>query len=274
MNLLKKKLRNLFFRIVKPISTRLELNLTGAVSGREIKSFLNKLHPIDPKIDLIRVGPKGDGGYLLPDDLEGISACFSPGIDIESRFELELAEKGMDVFMADYSIESPKISHPRFHFVKKYIGADDSRNFITMDSWVSKELSIGDKSDLLLQMDIEGYEFDAILSLSRSLLDRIRIIVIEIHDLDRISDRYFFNQINRVFDKLLEKHSVVHLHPNNNIKPIFINGFEIPPLMEMTFFRNNRFSSTEYFSKFPNPLDEPNVFKEDIVLPRKWYREK
>lgn len=37
--------------------------------------------------DLIRLGPNGDGGYLVPDDLTGIEACFSPGVCATSEFE-------------------------------------------------------------------------------------------------------------------------------------------------------------------------------------------
>jgi hypothetical protein len=272
MNLIKKKLRNFFYRIAKPISTRLELNLTGAVSGIEIKSFLKKLHPINPKIELIRIGPKGDGGYLLPNDLKGITACFSPGVDKESRFELELAEIGIEIFMADFSVEKPTIEHPKFHFSKKFIGSDDLGNFVTLNTWISQNLSSADNSDLLLQMDIEGFEYDTMLSLSRPLLDRFRIIVIELHHLDRIFDRYFFNQLNRFFEKLLSHHSVVHLHPNNNGKSLIIDGLEVPPLMEITLLRNDRFSSSEYFLKYPHPNDEPNVSKPDVVLPKYWFR--
>ena len=257
MNLFKKKIRNLFYRIAKPISSRLDLNLSGAVSNIEIKSFLKKLHPINPNIELVRIGPKGDGGYLLPDDLDGITACFSPGVDKESRFELELAEKGMEVFMADFSVEKPGQKHPKFHFSKKFIGADDMGNYMTLNTWANEKLPIEDTSDLLLQMDIEGFEYETILALSRPLLDRFRIIVIELHNLDRISDRYYFNQLNRFFEKLLSHHSIVHLHPNNNGKSVNINGIDIPPLIEITLLRNNRFSSSNYFSKFPHPLDAP-----------------
>lgn len=271
MNILLKRLRNIFYRIAKPIADRLELNLTGAVSKDEIIGLLKRLHPIDPKINLIRIGPKSDGGYLIPDDLEGISACFSPGVDIESRFELEIAEKGIDVFMADYSVEKPKIEHPKFHFIKKYVGADDLGDYISMSTWTNENLPSKDNGDLMLQMDIEGFEYETILSIPRNLLNRFRIIVIELHELNRIPDRYFFNQLNRVIEKLLASHSVVHLHPNNNAKSRMVNGIEIPPLMEITLLRNDRFSSTDHFSIFPHPLDYPNVAKVDVVLPKLWY---
>ena len=37
-----------------------------------LKSLVAKLKPVDTGIELIRVGGDNDGGYLLPDDMEGI----------------------------------------------------------------------------------------------------------------------------------------------------------------------------------------------------------
>ena len=51
----------------------------------ELKELIKALRPVQTKIRLIRVGGANDGGYLIPDDLEGIAACFSPGVaDITS----------------------------------------------------------------------------------------------------------------------------------------------------------------------------------------------
>jgi hypothetical protein len=46
------------------------------------------------------MGAKGDGGLLVPDDLKGIEACFSPGVNFVSEFEFDCLEKNIKVFMA------------------------------------------------------------------------------------------------------------------------------------------------------------------------------
>jgi hypothetical protein len=274
MNPIFKTVKNLFYRGLKPVSAALDLDLSVGVTAGEVREFLKKLHPVNPGIELIRVGPKGDGGYLVPNDLEGLTACFSPGVDLESRFELELAERGLDIFMADYSIEKPMIDHPKFHFSKKFLGGDDSGHYMRLDTWASQSLPPEDQSDLLLQMDIEGFEYDSILSLSRPLLDRFRIIVIELHDLERLFDRYFFDQFSRIFEKLLVNHTVVHLHPNNNFRRKRRKGIDIHPLLEITLLRKDRVVSSEYFTDFPHPLDEPNLDRVDAPLGKDWYRAK
>lgn len=100
----------------------------GIVSAKankaEIEDFIEQLKPLTcPDYNLIRLGPNSDGCYLVPDDLDGISACFSPGVNTVADFELDCAKKGMDVFLADLSVDSPPVNHERFHFTKKFIGS-------------------------------------------------------------------------------------------------------------------------------------------------------
>jgi hypothetical protein len=64
---------------------RRALSLLNVIPARltprlELVALLERLYPVEGGHPLIRVGPDGDGGYLLPDDLSGIVACFSPGV--------------------------------------------------------------------------------------------------------------------------------------------------------------------------------------------------
>lgn len=113
------------YPFVRKIRSRISLYLLGKI--------IPDLYPIIPGKPLIRVGPAGDGGYLVPDDLDGISACFSPGVSLISGFELQCAQHGMDVFLADASVDAPEHDHPRFHFRDTFIGDKTIENFITMD---------------------------------------------------------------------------------------------------------------------------------------------
>ena len=71
----------------------------------KIFNLVKKLRPIKTKFPLIRVGSKNDGGYLIPDDLKGISTCFSPGVDINSSFENDLLmRKNINSHLADFSV--------------------------------------------------------------------------------------------------------------------------------------------------------------------------
>ncbi|GAA8292271.1 hypothetical protein HpBT171_11950 [Helicobacter pylori] len=53
----------------------------------KVEGFIKSLHPIKTEHELVRWGAKHDGGYLIPNDFEGIEALFSPGVGGESTFE-------------------------------------------------------------------------------------------------------------------------------------------------------------------------------------------
>lgn len=246
---------------------------TGLTDRVDILSLLKKLFPLQcTDLKLIRLGPEGDGGYLIPDDLNGISACFSPGVSYISGFETDCAELGMKVFMADKSVTRPAGDHPLFHFTKKFVGVTSNDDFMTLDDWVASA-PIQRHDELLLQIDIEGYEYEVFLAASDSLMQRQRIIVAEFHQLDQLWNRPFFNLASRAFDKILQTHACVHIHPNNCCGSLRKSGIEIPRVMEFTFLRRDRIKSYSNQSKFPNPLDGDNTSNQSLLLPRGWYAE-
>jgi hypothetical protein len=237
----------------------------------KVKSLIQRLRPLSCGKDLIRLGPRGDGGYLLPNDLEGIAACFSPGVAAVSGFEKDCADIGMMVFLADKSVDQPAEIHPNFQFTSKYVGATSNADFMTMDSWVAASLPES-RSDLLLQIDIEGYEYEVFLSMSERLMRRFRIIVAEFHHLKQLWNGPFFSIAARAFEKILQTHTCVHIHPNNYYGSFKKKRIEIPKLMEFTFLRNDHVVNPTYRHAFPHPLDCDNTENPPLILPTCWYR--
>ena len=247
--------------------------ITKSTSREDIKRFITKLHPYVFEKGLVRLGPNGDGGYLVPDDFDGIEGCFSPGVSCISGFEFDCAKRGMAIYMADKSVEKPNLDLPteQYDFIKKYIGVVNNDDFITMDEWVNTS-AVSKKSDLLLQMDIEGAEYASLLNTSTELLQRFRIMIIEFHYFKDLWNQRFFSQVEATFDKLLQTHSIVHIHPNNNFGIDRKLGIEIPRLAEFTFIRNDRANLREHQQHFPHPLDFDNIPAKSITLPKQWYK--
>ena len=235
-----------------------------------IKGFLKKVHPVTTDKKLIRLGPNGDGGYLVPDDLEGIPACFSPGVSFTSGFEKDCADLGMEVFMADASVDQPADIHPKFHFEKKFLGVTTNDVFMTLDDWV-RQAPIDPSADLLLQIDIEGFEYEVFLAASDALMKRFRIIVAEFHDLEHFWEPPFFRLASRAFDKILQTHACVHIHPNNANPTLRKRGLEIVPVTEFTFLRRDRILESSPSRQFPHPLDFDNTAHPTVVLSDAWY---
>jgi len=232
--------------------------------------FLKKVRPVSTQFQLIRIGGPGDGGYLLPDDLTEIRTCFSPGVSDTANFELELANLGIDCFLADYSVEKAPISHPRFDFEKKFIGPSKSQIFVTLEDWTLAKGLQG--ADSILQMDIEGAEYASILATPQEVIKNFRMIVIEFHALDDLLDPKVFPFISATFDKLLQDFAVLHIHPNNASDSLHYKGINVWPTMEFTFLRKDRIMASTSRSDFPHELDADNApLKPTSVLSKEWF---
>jgi hypothetical protein len=121
---------------------------------RRVRDRMRSLAPVDPGVPLERVGGDGDGGYLIPQDTEGIVALFSPGVSTVANFELAFAERGVPCFLADRSVDGPPVAHARLHFLKKHLGQTTGPGTISLDDWVRRCCT--QPGDLMLQMDIRG----------------------------------------------------------------------------------------------------------------------
>ena len=73
-------------RAVNKVLAKTNVLIQEKTPKSDVLNLIQKLHPKKTIKPLIRMGPNGDGGYLIPDDLEGIEACFSPGVDQVSGF--------------------------------------------------------------------------------------------------------------------------------------------------------------------------------------------
>ena len=233
----------------------------------DIKDLFKRLRPKGVLNGLIRLGPKGDGGYLIPDDLLGITHLFSPGVCGVSGFELSCAESGIKVYMADKSVDRPPAEHLNFSFIRKHIGVTRSENVICMNEWVRESLAGEDEvNDLLLQMDIEGAEYAVILSMDPEILRMFRVIVIEFHSLDQLWNRQFFEVARQAFDKICKDHDCVHIHPNNCCGVSTVEDIAIPVVAELTFYRKDRLFTGKYVDKLTHDDDYPNTDQEPIWL--------
>ncbi len=263
--------RSRCWNIARTSVFKLGFNLTRQTSSADVLGLISRLRPQDCGKELIRVGGNGDGGYLVPDDLEGIRYCFSPGVNTISDFENYLAGIGIKSFLADYSVDAPPVMRPELVFDKKFLGAMDRGHFITLASWKEKYIP-GYQDDLILQMDIEGSEYPVILNTPDKLLDQFRILVIEFHRLDRLFEPVFFDLISSCFEKILGYFDVAHIHPNNCCGSVVKGDIEIPKVMEFTFLNKKRIDHTKPLLTFPHKLDQPNISKKDLPLPSCWYR--
>ena len=205
----------------------------------EIRRLLKSLTPVAIEQPLVRVGGQNDGGYLLPDDLEEVTAAVSPGVSTEVSFDLAMADLGIDVLMADASVDGPPVKNAHFHFQSKFVDVFENGSNLRLDT-LCESVVVDSDGDRILQMDIEGAEYRVLLDLSDETLRSFRIMVIEFHQLDQMFAKFPLQIIQATFLKLLRYHHVVHIHPNNVARPTIRGDIAIPPVMEFTFYRRDR----------------------------------
>jgi len=195
--------------------------------------------PVQTEHELIRLGPNSDGGYLIPNDLEGVELCISPGTGSETGFETELLKWQINSVLIDKDHSGAPAQMPENSvFINRFVSGFDSENTISLNQLVESSKV---KGDLILQMDIEGHEYNALTGISRENLDKFRIIVIEFHyTFDWIFDHNWNWQYAQIFSKLLENHTVVHSHPNNAGGFFKYAGIKYPNLIEVTLLRRDR----------------------------------
>lgn len=230
----------------------------------QIRQAVRGLAPVGCGIPLIRIGPDRDGGYLIPDDLSGIEACFSPGTNNFKDFEDRLANNyGIKSFMCDFSSDVEKFRTPLIDglqfFQKKWLDVNGAETSIDINEWVKQSTS--ETGDLILQMDIEGAEYRNLLHATHETLSRFRIIVLEIHYLELLSKQQFlFGIFNPIFEKIGKLFGCVHVHPNNCCGNVtFGDDIIVPKVLELTFLRKDRFKARNIPVELPHVLDRSNV---------------
>lgn len=270
-------------RIQRGLRTRLHRleqwwNSHHTVSVQRAQRLINLLRPVNIQNQLVRVGTqKSDGGYLLPDDFEGITACFSPGMGPVIEFDQQIAAKGIPVFICDASVEGPTEPIQNISFEKKFLGASSEGDVIGFNEWIEKYAD--SEGDLLLEMDIEGAEYKCLEALDEKHLKRFRTMVLEFHYLDHWFTEKHYDRFSALLSKLAKYHHVAHLHANcvGNMGRLS-NGFSFPYLLEITYYRKDRVKNASSAPVvLPHPLDCDNVDNpvhtmSGTKVPENWYQ--
>ncbi len=229
----------------------------------DIHRLFRRLWPADCGFTLTPCGE-----YLVPAELGAVDTLFSPGVGQCSSFETAFADRGVVCHLADASVDGPAEPHPNFRFRKAFVGPRSEGDVIGFETWVDEVYPAGDRA--VLQMDIEGAEYEAILATERATLRRFAMIVVEVHKLNMLTSQEGFALGSLFFDKLLADFVVCHFHVNNYIRPIVYHGLTFPSDIELTLVRRDLVGETKPVEALPHPLDRPATTRK--IDPRSWPR--
>lgn len=240
----------------------------------KLKKFIKRFSENFISCDLIRVGGDEDGGYLLPNNLNEAKYCFSLGVGGSINFEKELSQfYGIKSFLADGSDDIITFSEKNLTFTKKYIGSRTCDDNVTLRDYIFS--SIGNCSDnKILQMDIEGSEYEVLSYESTETLSSFTTLIIEFHELQKLFQTEFLRSVQAIFEKIYLNFSICHVHPNNCCGIAEIDQIKVPRVIEVTFIRKDiipRFKNNQNIN-LPHKLDVKNMkHLPDLRMPKSWY---
>jgi hypothetical protein len=243
------------------------------IEYKKVKYLIKLFRPVDVGIDLIRIGSKNDGGYLIPNLLDNVKYCFSAGAGLISDFEKDLEKFNIKSFIADGTVSKVSKMLKNYNFERKNIHSYNYKNKININTWISSKIKKDELKKSIFQIDIEGHEFESIHSINDELLSKIKILVIEFHGLELMGNEFYNNIIKSSLEKLNLYFTSVHIHPNNSSGIHSIGKLKVPSALEVTFLNNKFCNKKNKIKKLPHNLDSKNVIKkDDVYLEEYWYK--
>jgi len=227
---------NRFNSILSPLEYD---EITTTKNTSKIQAILNYLAPNQYLGKIKRVGGKADGSYVVPIEILGKNTyLLSGGIENNNKFEIYAASRGTTGIQIDNSITNPPQNHTNLKFLNATLGDIDKSGHVSLETLMNK---VPKNKKILLKIDIEGGEIEALGSLSTKNLKRIDCLVMELHNLGSITSKNdkIFNLLNRLHKASLRS---IFIQANNACLTYTLAGTLIPDNIEITYVKKHKTS--------------------------------
>ena len=234
--------------------------MSASINRAELADALALLTPVSaPNLDKKRLGNRSDGGYIVAGAFLDVHAAYSFGIGPDVSFDLDLAALGIPVRMFDHTVEGPGTTHTLFSFHKEGVGPADTpeQALFTLEHHLRRYGDWG-RTDLFLKMDTEGAELAAFAQCGPGILRHFRQIVVELHWLQRLDESEYRAEFVRAMTALVDGFHIVHVHANNCVPVVVIEGLPVAAVLELTLVRKDLVSVSPNCIVYPTELDFAN----------------
>ncbi len=234
--------------------------LSCIYTANNLEEFIKKIHGLIPVHDvmggtLLRCGnPSGDGGYVMLDELSKCSLAYSFGIYDDMSWDLEMARRGIDVFIFERSKTALPTATNKIHWGGMELAdrVDDVRD-MSLSDIVNSNGHYG-KSGLLLKINSESAERISLLETGEDIMKMFDQIFIEMNCLNDCEHEY---RNCALLSKLLETHVPFHVHANNCTGFSRVKDITLPFTLEVSYVKK---SGRELFLSrklYPTSVDVP-----------------
>jgi hypothetical protein len=227
----------LFFKAIRKASFE-NLILAEEFVGMLLQDFWPKISPFQ----LLRRGPQFDSGYMIA-ELNKFDNVVSGGAGKNIDFEMSFALEGSAVNICDPFVYELPVIHENIRHYKillNYFEPSKKGEYLTLGEF---EELIGLRSEEinLLKLDIEGSEVNLLGQVGIDL-NKYDQIVIELHNLHRITEKQFREQFELLKTNLLKNHHVIFFNGNNNGLLLNFGPYLIPEVFELTLLHKKYFT--------------------------------
>lgn len=215
--------------------------------------------------NLVRCGKMGDGGYIFVDDFSGVGKAYSFGIGNEITWDMDIADKKIDVHMYDPTIERFPAYNPYFHFHRIGLAGKDCKDsgYLSLESILRENGDLNNKN-LILKMDIEEFEWEVLENTDEEILDNFLQMSFEFHKLLNAKNE---KRVLEVFEKLGHTHQAIWVHANNMGYSAKVEDGILPSLLEMTLVNRKVYRFSDEVIQYPMNLDYPNLaYRKEVIL--------
>ena len=206
----------------------------------------------------VLMGYKHDGSYVMLDDFENIKFAYSIGIRDEVQFDKALADKDIDVYLYDHTINKLPYQNEKFHWKKIGLGGKNERSekLQTLEDMMKENGHLNEKN-MILKIDIEGNEWIPLNELSGNVLSQFKYILIEYHFM-KIEQKLFYD----VLEKIQKTHQVFYVHCCPYIGTITFGNNRFCKAIEVSYIiREGNFFSKDK-AIYPIPEFSYKIFKD------------
>ena len=225
---------------------------------RSVREIIKVITPMNVcGAEKIRIGGEGDGGYVMLDPGKG-GIAYSLGVSWNAPWDLEMARRGFTVYQYDGSIDQEPDKHPNIFFHKCFVGAHESNGRPCKSfKQILAENQHQNEKNLILQMDIEGAEWEVFEELSAEDLLRFSQIIVELHEVHLHVYKY------ALLSKIRRTHTPIHVHYNNYVRDVILSQrnslIYSGSLIEVSYVRTCDHTFAPCRDYFPTALDRPCV---------------
>ena len=207
----------------------------------------------------ILIGEKKDGCYVLLNDFINIKYAYSFGISKMIQFDKDLADRGIDVYMYDHTINSLPYNNSRFHWTKIGLTGKKQKNKLLKDlEEIILENGHSFEKNMILKIDIEHDEWNSLETISDNTLNQFKYIIIEFHftRVDYEAQLYY-----NVLKKIHKRHQAFYLRCHGRHKIVVFGNNRICKYLEVSYIIKKGFEFIQDESIYP-------IFEFDFHSPK------